>query len=346
MVVVAGRRSRGHLRLPHPDPLRPDRAGGDRLEPLHAGRLTRVGAEVGGTQMAERLVPAVLGVGHAADRIGVRRQPTRRGSGRPPSGGRFYRSAGQRLYHRRRARPLLRRAAARPARACGPDAGGSGRARRADAARDQCAGARRPDAAVPAHGAGTGGGPRAERGGRGGPARRGTAPAGGRDTADAVVDTAPPATSGLRPAPVPVPPTALLGRDADVAALADQLADGGVRLVTLTGVGGVGKSRLAIEVARRAAPSFPRRGGLGAAGGRVGSVARGARGGPGRRPVRGRGSGHRRGRRRCAPRRAAPAGRRQPRAPPRRRRGPGRADRELSRRGRAGDQPGAAAPAG
>ena len=72
----------------------------------------------------------------------------------------------------------------------------------------------------------------------------------------AVADTAPPAASGLRPAPVPVPPTSLLGRDADVAALVDRLSDGGIRLVTLTGVGGVGKSRLAIEVSRRATPSF------------------------------------------------------------------------------------------
>jgi len=62
--------------------------------------------------------------------------------------------------------------------------------------------------------------------------------------------------SHLRPTSLPVPPTGLLGRDDEVAALAGQLVAGGVRVVTLTGVGGVGKSRLAIEVARRAAPSF------------------------------------------------------------------------------------------
>jgi predicted ATPase/transcriptional regulator with XRE-family HTH domain len=72
----------------------------------------------------------------------------------------------------------------------------------------------------------------------------------------AVVDTPPAALSGLRPAPLPVPPTALLGRDDEAAALAEQLTGGDVRLMTLTGIGGVGKSRMAVEVARRAAPGF------------------------------------------------------------------------------------------
>jgi predicted ATPase len=49
----------------------------------------------------------------------------------------------------------------------------------------------------------------------------------------------------------------LLGRDAEAGVLTEQLTDGAIRLVTLTGVGGVGKSRLAIEVGSRAAPSFP-----------------------------------------------------------------------------------------
>jgi predicted ATPase/transcriptional regulator with XRE-family HTH domain len=70
-------------------------------------------------------------------------------------------------------------------------------------------------------------------------------------------DAAPSVVSGLRPTPLPVPPTALIGRDGEVVALTEQLVNGGIRLVTLTGVGGVGKSRLAIEVARRTAPSFP-----------------------------------------------------------------------------------------
>ena len=49
---------------------------------------------------------------------------------------------------------------------------------------------------------------------------------------------------------LPVPPTALLGREADVRALRDVLADPAARLLTLVGPGGVGKTRLALELAR------------------------------------------------------------------------------------------------
>ena len=49
---------------------------------------------------------------------------------------------------------------------------------------------------------------------------------------------------------LPLPPTALLGRDGDVRTLRDWLADHAVRLVTLTGPGGAGKTRLAMEIAR------------------------------------------------------------------------------------------------
>ena len=55
---------------------------------------------------------------------------------------------------------------------------------------------------------------------------------------------------------VPVLATPLVGRDDDAAAVSDLARAEGVRLVTLTGPGGVGKSRLAMEVARRLGPGF------------------------------------------------------------------------------------------
>jgi predicted ATPase/DNA-binding XRE family transcriptional regulator len=48
---------------------------------------------------------------------------------------------------------------------------------------------------------------------------------------------------------LPLPLTALLGRDADVQALRHWLADPAARLITLTGPGGAGKTRLALEIA-------------------------------------------------------------------------------------------------
>jgi predicted ATPase/tetratricopeptide (TPR) repeat protein/DNA-binding XRE family transcriptional regulator len=56
---------------------------------------------------------------------------------------------------------------------------------------------------------------------------------------------------------VPAPSSALIGRDEDLDALLRKVREPAVRLVTVTGVGGVGKTRLAIEVAWRAAPTFP-----------------------------------------------------------------------------------------
>ncbi len=49
---------------------------------------------------------------------------------------------------------------------------------------------------------------------------------------------------------LPVPMTALLGRDSDVKTLRQWLADPAARLITLIGPGGVGKTRLALELAR------------------------------------------------------------------------------------------------
>ena len=49
---------------------------------------------------------------------------------------------------------------------------------------------------------------------------------------------------------LPLPPTVLLGREADVQTLRHWLADPTARLITLIGPGGVGKTRLALELAR------------------------------------------------------------------------------------------------
>jgi non-specific serine/threonine protein kinase len=56
--------------------------------------------------------------------------------------------------------------------------------------------------------------------------------------------------------PIPEPATPTFGRDDDVRAVAALLARPDVRCVTLTGTGGVGKTRLALEVARGVATSF------------------------------------------------------------------------------------------
>ena len=63
-----------------------------------------------------------------------------------------------------------------------------------------------------------------------------------------------PVPGGLRAAHLPVPPTGIVGRDAEVAAVAALLSRDGVHLVSLVGPGGIGKTRLALEVAARAFP--------------------------------------------------------------------------------------------
>ncbi len=72
---------------------------------------------------------------------------------------------------------------------------------------------------------------------------RGAAPAGS------------PAPPLLRYAP-PVPPTPMVGRVRDLETIEELVSQRAIRLVTLTGPGGVGKTRLALEVARRLSGEF------------------------------------------------------------------------------------------
>ena len=56
---------------------------------------------------------------------------------------------------------------------------------------------------------------------------------------------------------LPATLTSLLGREREVTTVVDLLADDDVRLVTITGSGGIGKSRLSIEAANRVRDRFP-----------------------------------------------------------------------------------------
>ena len=67
-----------------------------------------------------------------------------------------------------------------------------------------------------------------------------------------VVPGLPPAGGLGTPGSLPAPLTRLIGRETEAAALRARLAGDGVRLVTVTGAGGTGKTRLASEVAARA----------------------------------------------------------------------------------------------
>ena len=63
--------------------------------------------------------------------------------------------------------------------------------------------------------------------------------------------------SKTRPSNLPIPVSALVGRDKELAGGKELLLRPDVRLVTVTGPGGIGKSRLALEMARDTLEHFP-----------------------------------------------------------------------------------------
>jgi transcriptional regulator with XRE-family HTH domain len=66
-----------------------------------------------------------------------------------------------------------------------------------------------------------------------------------------------PAPASPAPPELPLPPAGFVGREHEIAATTHLLLLPEVRLLTLTGPGGVGKTRLALEAARRVSENFP-----------------------------------------------------------------------------------------
>jgi predicted ATPase/class 3 adenylate cyclase len=63
-------------------------------------------------------------------------------------------------------------------------------------------------------------------------------------------------TPNARPTNLTTPPTPLIGRDQEIQTARDRVTRDGVRLLTLTGPGGTGKTRLAMEIAADLADAF------------------------------------------------------------------------------------------
>lgn len=84
--------------------------------------------------------------------------------------------------------------------------------------------------------------------------RRRAAP---RDAEAAPADRGVPIADPARTGGLIVPPTLLYGRDDDVTAVAEVIRTGAARIVTLTGPGGVGKTRLAAALADELAADYP-----------------------------------------------------------------------------------------
>src|SRR5512132_3438289 len=66
-----------------------------------------------------------------------------------------------------------------------------------------------------------------------------------------------PPLKSVSPANLPVPVTPFLGRDSELEQVTELLGDPDVRVLTLTGPGGTGKTRLALQVAADCSDSFP-----------------------------------------------------------------------------------------
>ena len=76
-------------------------------------------------------------------------------------------------------------------------------------------------------------------------------------TSEAAAPPTPAKTARLRLQAHPTPLAPIIGREDEAARLVELLTAGAARLITLTGPGGVGKTRLATELMSRASESFP-----------------------------------------------------------------------------------------